>query len=119
MSTISLAELYNAAPLMRDALKQIKIRICYIGHPKEPRDQDGQKTWAKEIALLEDALFEADKTAIKERARLGEETLDTQHPTHSRMTIALKNILVRAQCRSVPPGELLKDIAIFATEALA
>ncbi len=42
---------------MVEALSAFKIRICFIGHPNEPRDERGDPSWQKEIRLLEDALF--------------------------------------------------------------
>lgn len=37
------------------AMKAIKIRICYVGHPKE-RIVSGRPDWSDEIALIESAM---------------------------------------------------------------
>jgi hypothetical protein len=41
---------------MREALNAVKLRICFIGHPREPRRVDGSVDWEQEIALIELAL---------------------------------------------------------------
>ena len=46
--------LNNAAPKMQEALIAVKIRMVFIGHPKEPMNEDGPD-WSKEIKLMEDA----------------------------------------------------------------
>ena len=39
-------------------LKRIKLRIAFIGHPKEPMNQNGPD-WSEQIALLEQAIANA------------------------------------------------------------
>ena len=36
---------------LRDMIVDIKIRVIYVGHPKEPRNGDGQPDWS--VALQE------------------------------------------------------------------
>jgi hypothetical protein len=41
---------------MREALTAVKLRICFIGSPNEPRKVDGSVDWEQEITLIELAL---------------------------------------------------------------
>ena len=42
-----------AVALQQEALNAIKVRVSFIGHPKEPRDDDGKPSWANECRLIE------------------------------------------------------------------
>lgn len=47
------------AAVMREALRELKVRIAYIGMPQEPFWMDGDRKvwdWRKQCALLENAL---------------------------------------------------------------
>jgi hypothetical protein len=41
---------------MREALNAVKLRICFIGCPNEPRKVDGSVDWEQEITLIDLAL---------------------------------------------------------------
>jgi len=41
---------------LRETLKAIKIRIAFIGHPSEPRDNADRPCWKHECRLIEIAL---------------------------------------------------------------
>ena len=51
--------LHADGAVMRGALRELKIRICYIGMPQEPFWMDGGRKvwdWRRQIKLLEEAL---------------------------------------------------------------
>lgn len=50
----------NCHDELLDACKAIKLRIAFIGHPNEPKNENGPD-WSKEIGLLEQAIAAAEK----------------------------------------------------------
>jgi hypothetical protein len=53
------ARLIAVAPELLEAIKAVKIRIAFIGHPNEPM-KDGKPDWSKEIKLIEQAHAKAE-----------------------------------------------------------
>ncbi len=50
---------WNSHDALLEACKDIKIRIAFIGYPSEPMNEHGPD-WSKEIALLEQAIAQAE-----------------------------------------------------------
>ena len=61
------------------ALRAIKIRIAFIGHPKEKMRDDGLPDWVKQIALMEAALKEMVEDVEPTMLRQIAEAVESRH----------------------------------------
>jgi hypothetical protein len=50
-----LADALRHIEWMQQVLAAVKVRVAFVGWPREPRREDGVPDWRREIALIEEA----------------------------------------------------------------